>query len=89
MSELPGIDLDAWRAQSQTLDFQGHAIRYWVAGNAEAEPLLAQGRLVRLKFKNTKNELRLPMHLIWLKNRPLDKAARELVELMRTAPQES
>jgi hypothetical protein len=29
------------------------------------------------------------MHLIWLKNRPLDKAARELVELMRTAPQES
>ncbi len=53
-----------------------------------AEPLLAQGRLVRLKFKNTKNELRLPMHLIWLKNRPLDKAARELVELMRAAPQE-
>ncbi|UFQ96594.1 alpha/beta fold hydrolase [Pseudomonas wenzhouensis] len=40
MSELPGIALDTWRAQSQTLDFQGHAIRYWVAGNAEAEPLL-------------------------------------------------
>ncbi|HEJ7988045.1 TPA: LysR family transcriptional regulator [Serratia marcescens] len=54
-----------------------------------AEPLLAQGRLVRLKFKNTKNELRLPMHLIWLKSRPLDKAARELVELMRAALQES
>ena len=52
-----------------------------------AEPLLAQGRLVRLKFKNTKNELRLPMHLIWLKNRPLDKAARELVALMCEAPQ--
>lgn len=29
------------------------------------------------------------MHLIWLKNRPLDKAARELVALMREAPQES
>ncbi|HEI8865875.1 LysR family transcriptional regulator [Serratia sp. AKBS12] len=46
-------------------------------------PLLAQGRLTRLKFKNTKNELRLPIHLIWLKNQPLDKAARELVALMR------
>lgn len=29
------------------------------------------------------------MHLIWLKSRPLDKAARELVELMRAAPQGS
>lgn len=28
------------------------------------------------------------MHLIWLKSRPLDKAARELVELMRAAPQD-
>jgi DNA-binding transcriptional LysR family regulator len=46
-------------------------------------PLLAQGRLTRLKFKNTKNALRLPIHLIWLKHQPLDKAARELVALMR------
>ncbi|MDC6111822.1 LysR family transcriptional regulator [Serratia rubidaea] len=46
-------------------------------------PLLAQGRLIRLTFKNTKNELRLPMHLIWLKNQPLQKAARELVALMQ------
>jgi DNA-binding transcriptional LysR family regulator len=50
-------------------------------------PLLAQQRLVRLKFKNTKNELRLPIHLIWLKNRPLEKAARELVALMQEMPQ--
>ena len=50
-------------------------------------PLLAQGRLIRLKFKNTKNELRLPIHLVWLKSRPLDKAARELVALMRDASQ--
>ncbi|OJT45413.1 LysR family transcriptional regulator [Serratia plymuthica] len=50
-------------------------------------PLLAQGRLIRLKFKNTKNELRLPIHLVWLKNAPLDKAARELVALMRDATQ--
>lgn len=41
------------------------------------------------EIQNTKNELRLPMHLIWQKNRPLDKAARELVALMREAPQKS
>lgn len=46
-------------------------------------PLLAQGRLTRLTFKNTKNELRLPMHLIWRKSQPLQKAARELVTLMQ------
>lgn len=40
MSELSGITLDAWRAQGQTLDFRGHAIRYWVAGDDAAEPLL-------------------------------------------------
>ncbi|MDQ9128685.1 LysR family transcriptional regulator [Serratia fonticola] len=45
-------------------------------------PLLEQGRLIRLKFKNTKNELRLPVHLIWLKHQPQQKAARELVALM-------
>ena len=40
MSELPGIALDEWRAQGRMLDFRGHAIRYWVAGDAAAEPLL-------------------------------------------------
>lgn len=40
MSELPGIALDEWRAQSQALDFRGHTIRYWVAGDTEAQPLL-------------------------------------------------
>ncbi|MDF5922399.1 substrate-binding domain-containing protein [Pseudomonas aeruginosa] len=30
-------------------------------------PLLATGRLVRLDFRNTKNELKLPVHAIWLK----------------------
>ncbi|VTR52395.1 Uncharacterised protein [Serratia fonticola] len=38
--------------------------------------------MIRLKFKNTKNELRLPVHLIWLKHQPQQKAARELVALM-------
>ncbi|ELN2737884.1 TPA: LysR family transcriptional regulator [Pluralibacter gergoviae] len=47
------------------------------------QPLLDSGRLVRLRFKNTHNALRLPMHLVWLKNRPLDRAARELVDLMQ------
>lgn len=40
MSDLPGIALEDWCAQSRTLDFRGHAIRYWVAGDVDAEPLL-------------------------------------------------
>lgn len=40
MSELPGIALDRWHSQSRSLDFRGHAIRYWVAGANDAEPLL-------------------------------------------------
>jgi pimeloyl-ACP methyl ester carboxylesterase len=40
VSELPGISLDAWRSQGRTLDFRDHAIRYWVAGADDAEPLL-------------------------------------------------
>ncbi|MGE8295506.1 MAG: alpha/beta fold hydrolase [Pseudomonas sp.] len=40
MSGLPGIALDEWRAQGQTLDFRGHAIRYWIAGDPATEPLL-------------------------------------------------
>lgn len=40
MSELPGIALEQWREQGQALDFRGHAIRYWIAGDAGAKPLL-------------------------------------------------
>lgn len=49
-------------------------------------PLLATGRLVRLDFRNTKNELKLPVHAIWLKNQPLRKAAQELVGMLATRP---
>lgn len=35
---LPGIALDAWRAQGRSFTFNGHAIRYWSAG--QGEPLL-------------------------------------------------
>lgn len=38
MSTLPGIALAAWRAQGKDMTFQGHAIRYWTAG--QGEPLL-------------------------------------------------
>ena len=40
VSTLPGIALDAWQAQSHEMRFGPHAIRYWVAGDPAAEPLL-------------------------------------------------
>lgn len=43
-------------------------------------PLLDAGRLQRLTFHNTRNELQLPVHVFWRKQQPLLKAARMLVE---------
>nr|WP_241197884.1 alpha/beta hydrolase [Pseudomonas oleovorans] len=37
---MPGIALDDWRAQSQAFHFRGHTIRYWTAGDTQAQPLL-------------------------------------------------
>jgi len=45
-------------------------------------PLLAAGRLLRLDFKNTHNELQLPVHAFWRHSQPLHKAAQELVGLL-------
>lgn len=46
------------------------------------QPLLAEGRLRRIAFKNTRNGLLNPVHIVWLKTRPLGKAAREFVQLL-------
>ncbi len=43
-------------------------------------PLRDAGRLQRLTFHNTRNELQLPVHVFWRKQQPLLKAARMLVE---------
>jgi len=46
---------------------------------------VAAGRLRLLKFENTRNGVPLPVHLVWLRRKPLRKAAGEVVELMRTS----
>ncbi|MFK3772639.1 LysR family transcriptional regulator [Pseudomonas sp. NPDC089406] len=48
-------------------------------------PLIGAGRLVRLAFGNTRNELQLPVHAFWLKQQPLGQAARALVKLLSSA----
>ncbi|MBV4533769.1 LysR family transcriptional regulator [Pseudomonas sp. SWRI107] len=45
-------------------------------------PFIADGRLVRLEFGNTRNELQLPVHAFWRKQQPLGQAARALVRLL-------
>lgn len=47
---------------------------------ARVAPLIDAGRLVRLKFRNTRNELQLPIHACWRKRQPLRQAARLLIE---------
>lgn len=44
---------------------------------------ISQGHLVLLDFKNTKNHLPLSIYLIWLQDRPLSKAARELIQIIQ------
>lgn len=44
---------------------------------------IEQGHLVLLDFKNTKNHLPLSIYLIWLQDRPLSKAARELIQIIQ------
>ena len=47
---------------------------------------LAAGRVRRLAFKNTGNGLALPIHLVWMKDRPLGMAARTFLQLLAEAP---
>ncbi|MDZ3990790.1 LysR family transcriptional regulator [Pseudomonas sp. Teo4] len=47
-------------------------------------PLIDAGRLVRLHFRNTRNELQLPIHAFWRKQQPLHQAARMLLEQLAT-----
>jgi len=44
---------------------------------------VAAGRLRLLSFENTRNGVPLPVHLVWLRRKPLRKAAGEVAELMR------
>ncbi|MNC75006.1 hypothetical protein D3C75_1264660 [compost metagenome] len=47
---------------------------------ARVAPLIEAGRLVRLRFGNTRNELQLPIHAFWRRQQPLRQAARLLIE---------
>jgi len=47
---------------------------------ARVAPLVDAGRLVRLQFRNTRNELQLPIHAFWRKQQPLRQAARLLID---------
>jgi DNA-binding transcriptional LysR family regulator len=44
---------------------------------------IESGRLIQINFKNTYNQLSVPIYLIWLKDKALSKASRELIELIR------
>lgn len=44
---------------------------------------IAAGRLRVLQFDNLDNGVTVPVHLVWLRRRPLRRAAGEVVELMR------
>ncbi|KSF81989.1 LysR family transcriptional regulator [Pseudomonas paraeruginosa] len=84
----PLISATCWRTDSlaTALEMVEAGIGWGNFPLSRVAPLLADGRLVRLDFRNTKNELKLPVHAIWLKNQPLRKAALELVGMLATRP---
>jgi len=43
------------------------------------------GRVRRVAFKNTGNGLVVPIHLVWMKDRPLGMAARSFLQLLNDA----
>lgn len=73
-----------WR--TDTLEMALHMVEAGVGwGNfplSVVAPLLAAGRLKRLRFRNIDNGLVLPVHAVWLKRQPLQKGALAFVELM-------
>ncbi len=46
---------------------------------------LAAGRVRCVAFKNTGNGLVVPIHLVWMKDRPLGMAARSFLQLLSEA----
>ncbi|MBK5543092.1 LysR family transcriptional regulator [Pseudomonas sp. TH07] len=73
-----------WRTDSlaMALDMVESGLGWGNFALSVIEPLLASGRLKRLRFKNIENGLLLPVHAVWLKNQPLQKAALAFVQLM-------
>ena len=73
-----------WR--TDTLEMALHMVEAGIGwGNfplSVVAPLLAAGRLKRLRFRNIDNGLVLPVHAVWLKRQPLQKGALAFVDLM-------
>ncbi|QXH53245.1 LysR family transcriptional regulator [Pseudomonas fakonensis] len=83
----PLIGTSHWRTDSYDLAVQmvEAGLGWGDLPLSRVGPLIAAGRLVRLAFGNTRNELQLPVHAFWLKQQPLGQAARALVKLLSSA----
>ncbi|WP_369990599.1 LysR family transcriptional regulator [Pseudomonas xanthosomatis] len=83
----PLIGTSHWRTDSYDLAVQmvEAGLGWGDLPLSRVGPLIDAGRLVRLAFGNTRNELQLPVHAFWLKQQPLGQAARALVKLLSSA----
>ncbi|AVO60718.1 LysR family transcriptional regulator [Pseudomonas chlororaphis] len=80
----PLIAESYWRTDSlaMALDMVESGIGWGNFPLSVIAPLLKAGRFKRLTFKNIDNGLLLPVHAVWLKNQPLQKAAQAFVQLL-------
>lgn len=82
----PLVGLSHWRTDSLPMALaMVEAGLGWgnFAQSAIAAPLTA-GRVRRVAFKNTGNGLPLPIHLVWMQDRPLGVAGRAFLQLLAT-----
>ena len=83
----PVVGLSYWRTDSLPMALaMVEAGLGW--GNFAASAIghsLAAGRVRRVAFKNTGNGLVVPIHLVWMKDRPLGMAARSFLQLLNDA----
>ncbi|GAA3168741.1 MULTISPECIES: LysR family transcriptional regulator [Streptomyces] len=75
---------DRWHVDSveAALDLVQRGAGWANLPTSAIQTAVAAGRLRVLKFDNTRNGVTLPVHLAWLRRKPLRRAAGEVVELM-------
>ncbi|OBV40895.1 LysR family transcriptional regulator [Janthinobacterium psychrotolerans] len=84
----PVVGLAHWRTDSlpMALAMVEAGLGWGNFAQAAIAESLAAGRVRRLAFKNTGNGLALPIHLVWMKDRPPGMAARAFLQLLAEAP---
>lgn len=82
------LSRDVWRTDSHlsTLLLVEQGLGWAFLPQALVRPAIADGRLVKVAFRDISNELRLWVNVVWRADRPLGMGARRFLDLIGTRP---